>query len=213
MDADYWHKKWSQNDIGFHQDDFNALMVKHFGGLDLRDGAHVFVPLCGKTRDIAWLLQEGFRVTGAELSQTAVEDLFADLSLTPVVTQDGALLRFATPELVVFVGDIFDVTQHALGAVDAIYDRAALVALPADVRARYAKHLIAVTEGATQFVLTFTYDQTTMNGPPFSITADMIVDLYDQHYALKLVDERAVPGKGLKGRTPATEVAWELLPF
>ena len=195
MDAAYWHKKWSQNEIGFHQADFNPLMVAHFGGLDLRDGAHVFVPLCGKTRDIAWLLDEGFRVTGAELSQTAVEELFAELDLTPVVTQDGALLRFATPELVVFVGDIFDVTQHALGAVDAVYDRAALVALPADLRERYAKHLIAITEGAAQFVLTFTYDQSIMNGPPFSITADMIVDLYDQHYALKLVDERAVPGK------------------
>ena len=213
MDAAYWHKKWSQNEIGFHQTDFNPLMVAHFGGLDLRDGAHVFVPLCGKTRDIAWLLDEGFRVTGAELSQTAVEELFAELDLTPVVTQDGALLRFATPELVVFVGDIFDVTQHAVGAVDAVYDRAALVALPADLRERYAQHLIAITEGAAQFVLTFTYDQSIMNGPPFSITADMIVDLYDQHYALKLVDERAVPGNGLKGRTPATEVAWQLLSF
>ena len=212
MDADYWHRKWSRGEIGFHQSDYNPLMTKYFGDLGLRDGAHVFVPLCGKTRDIGWLLQQGYRVTGAELNQGAVEALFDDLALSPVITQDGALLRFATPELIVFVGDIFDVSAHALGAVDAIYDRAALVALPADIRARYAGHLVKITEQAPQFLLTFTYDQSKIDGPPFAIPADAVLDLYDQHYALKLLEERAVPG-GLKGLTDVQDSAWRLIPL
>ncbi len=213
MDASYWHKKWSTGDIGFHQSDYNQLMVKHFPSLDLADGSHVFVPLCGKTRDIAWLLQSGFRVTGAELSETAVKELYADLGLTPQVTQDGVLLRYATPDLVVFVGDVFDVCARSIGSVQAVYDRAALVALPADLRARYAAHVIAETACAPQFLLTFTYDQAAMSGPPFAITADMVADLFDQHYALQLCDSVDLPSPGLKGRVPATENAWRLVPL
>lgn len=213
MDAVYWQGKWSANDIGFHQSDYNALMVSHFPKLNLPEAAHVFVPLCGKTRDIAWLLEQGFRVSGAELSRDAIDALFADLGIVPVVTQDGALLRYASPELVVFVGDIFDVTARALGKVDAVYDRAALVALPDDMRARYVRHVIAATERAPQFVLTFTYDQSAMKGPPFSIPSNVVADLFDRHYALRFIEEVVVPGGGLKGRTPAMEQAWQILPL
>ncbi len=213
MEAAYWHDKWTRNDIAFHQSDYNALMVKHFPGLGLADGAHVFVPLCGKTRDIGWLLSQGYRVTGAELSAAAVEALFADLGITPQITQDGALIRYATAALVVFVGDVFALSARALGPVQAVYDRAALVALPNDIRARYAAHIIAATDRAPQLVLTFTYDQAQMAGPPFSITADMIADLFDRDYALKLCEVAPLPDPGLKGRVPATENAWRLVPL
>ncbi|MEL6572192.1 MAG: thiopurine S-methyltransferase [Pseudomonadota bacterium] len=213
MDASYWHQKWAQGDIGFHQADYNALMVKHFSELRLNVGAHVFVPLCGKTRDIGWLLEQGYRVTGAELSEAAVQELFAGLGMTPQVTQDGALRRYATTDLVVFVGDVFDVTARVLGPVHAVYDRAALVALPDDVRRRYAAHVISETGRVPQFVLTFTYDQSAMNGPPFSITADMVADLFDRDFALRLIECVTLPGSGLKGRVPAAETAWRLVPL
>lgn len=213
MEAAYWYDKWGRGDIAFHQVEFNPLMVKHFSSLSLDVGAHVFVPLCGKTRDIAWLLQQGYRVTGSELSKDAVEALFADLGFTPAVTQDGGLIRYATPNLVVYAGDIFDLSARALGVVQAVYDRAALVALPEEIRARYAQHVIKITEKAPQFLLTFSYDQSKMDGPPFSITADMIVDLFDRDFALELMEVFELPAPGLKGKVVATENAWRLVPL
>lgn len=210
MDAEFWHDLWEKQDIGFHQADFNPLMVKHFAALRLDRGAHIFVPLCGKTRDIAWLLSQGYRVTGAELSETAVQDLYAELGVVPEVTQDGPLTRYAADGLVVFVGDVFDVTADRLGAVDAVYDRAALVALPEEMRQRYVAHVIAATETAPQVVIVFTYDQTAMEGPPFSINAIMIDNYFEDTYAIKMRESVDIPGPGLKGQVPARESVWLL---
>lgn len=212
LEAAYWLNKWDRGEIGFHQSDFNHLMVRHFSAFGLDVGAHVFVPLCGKTRDIAWLLQQGFRVTGCELSRDAVEALYADLSLTPMVTQDGGLIRYATPDLVVFVGDIFDVSARALGNVQAVYDRAALVALPAEVRARYANHVAVITDHAPQLIVTFTYDPSKMSGPPFSVTSDMIADLFGRDYDLNLMETCEVASGLKRGLVAATESAWRLMP-
>lgn len=210
MEADYWHDKWATGDIKFHQADYNPLMMKHFPTLGLVAGARVFVPLCGKTRDIAWLLEQGFAVVGAELNDTAVQELFAELGAVPKVTQVGALTRYAAPGLDVFVGDIFDLSADDLGHVDAVFDRAALVALPAEMRARYADHVMAITGRVPQFLLTFTYDQSTMDGPPFSITDKMVADYFAATYAVKTLEVFEIPPPGLKGQVPAIETAWLL---
>lgn len=136
MDADFWHDKWDNNQIGFHQADGNPLLVKHFPALALQTGARVFVPLCGKTRDIAWLLAQGCRVVGAELSERAVQQLFAEMDVVPDVTEVGRLTRYTAEGIDVFVGDIFDLDKAVLGPIDAVFDRAALVALPQDMRVR-----------------------------------------------------------------------------
>lgn len=210
MDAEFWHDLWEKKDIGFHQADFNPLMVKHFGALGLEKGVHVFVPLCGKTRDIAWLLSQGYRVTGAELSETAVQELYADLGVTPDVAQDGPLLRYAADGLVVFVGDVFDVSAERLGAVDAVYDRAALVALPEEMRQAYVAHVTTATGAAPQCVIIFTYDQTAMEGPPFSINAMMLENYFHGSYSVEMREVFEIPGPGLKGQVPATESVWLL---
>ncbi|MGZ8252407.1 MAG: thiopurine S-methyltransferase, partial [Methylophilaceae bacterium] len=71
MEASFWHNKWQRGEIAFHQSDANPLLVAHFEALNLPKGSRVFLPLCGKTLDIAWLLAGGYRVVGAELSEIA----------------------------------------------------------------------------------------------------------------------------------------------
>jgi thiopurine S-methyltransferase len=164
MKADFWHDRWAAQKIGFHQRNANALLVAHFAAIGLAPGGRVFVPLCGKTRDIAWLMAQGCRVVGAELSETAVQQLFAEIDIVPEVTAVGALTRYAVEGLDVFIGDIFALTSEDLGHVDAVYDRAALVALPDTMRGRYVDHVVAITGAVRQLVVTFTYDQALMNG-------------------------------------------------
>jgi thiopurine S-methyltransferase len=171
-------------------------------------GNCVFVPLCGKTRDIAWLLEQGYRVVGSELNEKAVKDLFADLGLSPIVTRDGALIRYASVALVVFVGDIFALSATMLGKVDAVFDRAALVALPNEMRQRYAAHVIDISGQVPQFVLTYTYDQAAMDGPPFSVTPEMV----DAYFAasFEITHLETIEVGALKGKVPAIETAWLL---
>ncbi|MBB5720938.1 thiopurine S-methyltransferase [Loktanella ponticola] len=184
-------------------------MQRHFLALNLAADARVFVPLCGKSRDIAWLLARGCRVVGIELSEIAVQQLFDEMAVVPVVSQIGPLTLYAADGVDIYVGDVFALTAKVLGQVDAVFDRAALVALPAELRSRYAAHLVAITDSATQLVVTFTYDQTQMSGPPFSISERMIKDLYAGSYDLHDLQTQDVPG-GFKGKIPATETAWFL---
>ncbi|MFT4701075.1 MAG: thiopurine S-methyltransferase [Yoonia sp.] len=209
MKADFWHDRWAAQKIGFHQRNANALLVAHFAAIGLAPGGRVFVPLCGKTRDIAWLMAQGCRVVGAELSETAVQQLFAEIDIVPEVTAVGALTRYAVEGLDVFIGDIFALTSEDLGHVDAVYDRAALVALPDTMRGRYVDHVVAITGAVRQLVVTFTYDQALMNGPPFSISEATMMAQYDAIYDLQALQTLDVSG-GLNGSVPATETAWLL---
>lgn len=209
MDPQFWHDRWQENRIGFHQDQPNRMLVAHIDRLALAEGSRVFLPLCGKTNDIAWLLARGHRVVGAELSAMAIDQLFADLGVEAESRDQGAFVRRTAPNLDILVGDIFEIDAAALGPVDAVFDRAALVALPPDMRPRYAAHLAAITGRAPQLLVTFEYDQSQMDGPPFSVPASEIESLYGDDYRIERVATEAVPG-GLKGTVAADEVAWHL---
>ena len=210
MDPNFWHKRWEKNEIGFHQSAVNVLLSDHFSGLSLPQTSRVFVPVCGKTRDIAWLLSQGHRVVGVELSKLAVEELFVDLGVAPKISVQGELLRYSAPGLEIFVGDIFELSGDLLGRVDAIYDRAALVAFPTEMRGRYGAHVAAITQLAPQFLICFEYDQAVMNGPPFSIDRQKVHDVYGAHYQIEPITNRDVAG-GLKGKCPAQETVWHLV--
>lgn len=209
MEENFWHRKWAEKDIGFHASEANPLLVKYFRELSLTQHSRVFVPLCGKTLDIGWLLAQGYRVVGAELSRLAIEELFAELGVEAEISQSGNILHFSAEAIDIFVGDIFDLSAEKLGQVDAIYDRAALVALPEEMRKRYTRHLIEITHSAPQLLITFEYDQSLQPGPPFSISSAEVERHYSDHYKVKLAESQNVPG-GLKGKCAAMENAWLL---
>jgi thiopurine S-methyltransferase len=209
MDAGFWHEKWGKNDIGFHGIEANPLLVKYFNGLSLVKGSRVFVPLCGKTRDIPWLLSNGYRVAGAELSNIAIEQLFADLGVEPTISGAGGIDHYSAEDIDIFVGDIFDVTSKMLGRVDAIYDRAALVALPENMRARYTTHLLEMTDKSPQLLICYEYDQSLLEGPPFSVSSEEVHQHYRNTYDVTLIATASVPG-GLKRTCAAHENVWLL---
>ena len=202
MDNSDWLDLWDRNAAPpFHWDVPNPLIRKHFTALALPKGGHVLVPLCGKSLDIGWLRSQGQRVTGIELSRRAVDALFAELGITPEITSLGRLVRFSAPGLTVFVGDIFDVSRDDLGPVDAVYDRAALIALPPDVRPLYTAHLAAITGRARQLVLSFEDGRAPDDGPPFPVYADEIDRLYGTTYGVTLIDTTGPDGN------PATDLS------
>lgn len=209
MEHDFWHQRWQTNQIGFHLPEANPLLVKHFPRLKLASGARIFLPLCGKTEDIPWLLSQGYRVAGSELSPIAIEDLFIRLQLKPVISSHDGLIHYSAPNIDIYVGDIFKLTKRQLGNVDAVYDRAALVALPENIRIQYTAHLMTLTRTAPQLLICFEHDQAIHAGPPFSVTASEVNHHYEHIYTLKLLETIAM-ADGLKGKYPATEQVWLL---
>lgn len=207
MEPGFWQARWETKQIGFHEGKPNTYLVKHLPRLDLAPGARIFLPLCGKTRDIAYLLGQGFAVAGAELSRIAADELFAELGVVPEITAAGGdLLRFRAPGLDIFQGDIFALEAETLGPVDAVYDRAALIALPPDMRPRYAAHVRAITGAVPQLVVTLVYDQSLVGGPPFSVPASEVHALHDAGYQVTQLDAVTRPD-ALKGQWEATEEA------
>lgn len=167
------------------------------------------MPLCGKTLDIPWLLSNGYRVAGAELSKIAIEQLFIGLGVEPQILQVGEIDHYSAQNIDVFVGDIFHLSSQMLGLVDAIYDRAALVALPKAMRDRYTAHLMEITDQAPQLLICYEYDQNLMEGPPFSISHEEVNQHYGGRYHLTPIASANVPG-GLKGKCAAKEHVWLL---
>lgn len=204
-----WLKRWENREIGFNQAMVNSFMVKYFDSLNLSEESSVLVPLCGKTIDIAWLLEKGHAVIGVELSEQAVIELFDELGVVPAISIVGELTLYSADSLQIYVGDIFKVTSEMLGKVDAIYDRAALVALTTGVRVAYTKHLRELTDNASQLLLCFEYDQSLMNRTPYSVEEREVRKHYEEHYDLELLTREEIAG-GFKGGLAASDVVWLL---
>lgn len=209
MEADFWHDRWHSGQTAFHESRANRLLTRHWDALTLTPSASVFVTLCGKAIDLWWLRDWGARVIGVELSEKAVAGFFEDAGVTPTREPAGALTRWVGGGVTVFVGDVFDLDARALGPVDAVYDRAALVALPQPLRRCYVAHVAAITARAPQLLITFVYDQASMDGPPFSIDAAEVAACHGATYTCTVLGTRDVPD-GLKGKVAASETVWRL---
>lgn len=209
MEKQFWHNRWKNNEIGFHQYTENPFLVKYFHRLNLKNGQRVFIPLCGKTRDIAWLLNNNCQVIGVELVQSAVKQLFLELGITPRIQEKGNLLHYQSANIDIFVGDIFHATFQKIGTLDAVYDRAALVALPHKTRQKYTRHICQITQNAPQLLITYEYDQSLAEGPPFSISHSELKQHYQASHEIQLLESNCET-QSIRGEHPAKEHGWLL---
>jgi thiopurine S-methyltransferase len=189
-----WLARWREGRIGFHEGRPNALLEHHHA--HLAGARRVLVPLCGKSEDLAFLAAHGHEVIGAELAEQAVAAFFAEHALTPTITPIGPLVAYRASVITIFVGDIFAVTPDICGPIDGFYDRGAVVALPDDVRPRYAAHLHRLLSPAARgIVIAVEYDQALMTGPPFSVPDRELRTLYPGA-AVDLLAEQPLGGTG-----------------
>ncbi len=196
MEPQFWLDRWREGVTGFHQERVTPLLPKYWPTLDVAPGSRVLVPLCGKTLDMVWLAQQGHTVLGVELSPLAVSQFFAENGLTPTVHASAAGDIHRAGNIDILCGDIFALDAGTLGACAGVYDRAALVALPAEMRRRYVDHVYAqLAPAARGLLITLDYEQERMPGPPFSVGEEAVQGLFQAHTEARLLSRRAMLDK------------------
>ncbi|RPD86481.1 thiopurine S-methyltransferase [Luteimonas sp. 100069] len=193
MHPEFWHERWSSNRIGFHRDAPLPLLATHWPALGLAAEARVFVPLCGKSLDMVWLAERGHRVLGVELSELAVRQFFDERGLAPSVHETATGRHFTAGPYELIVGDAFALDAKTLADCAAVYDRAAMIALPPDLRRTYAATAWRdLPPGCRGLLITLEYPQAEKAGPPFAVDADEVAALLDRDWVVDVVERRDI---------------------
>lgn len=175
MQHDFWIDRWHKGETGWHRGEVHPELIAHWPKLALPVKSRIFVPLCGSSLDMAWLASQGHEVIGVELSRVAIEKFLAENRVKHVVMDESGFRTYLGGRYQLWCGDIFALPAEALAGVTAIYDRASLIALPPDLRERYARFLAErLPAGTLGLLISFAYDQREMNGPPFSVPPDEV---------------------------------------
>lgn len=216
MTPDFWIERWQKGEIGFHQASGNDLLPRHWPALGIATASTVLVPLCGKSLDMAWLAAQGHRVVGVELSPLAVDDFFREQGVEAETRTVGSFMVRTAGPITIWCGDIFDLPAEAVKEVTAVYDRAALVAFPSSLQARYVKTLQPLLPRAPILLISLSYPDGQIAGPPFSTPLTQVTELFGATYNIGILETRdglaQSPNLRERGVTALDEAAYVLRP-
>jgi thiopurine S-methyltransferase len=206
QDPNFWLGRWERGETGWHQTEVEPRLIENFSGLQ---PTSVFVPLCGKSLDLVWLHQQGHEVLGVELSERACREFFDEQGLTPAVTVVGPLKLFSCERYRLFQGDFFKLTPELLGPVGAVYDRAALIALPPDLRPQYARHMKTLLSAPSLRFLQIILERSPhdVTGPPHSILESEVESLYGDGFKVEWLSRETLPDRSPSGASVTEKVA------
>ena len=197
VDNKHWLDRWQEDRIGFHEANVNRHLQNWFPRLAPAPGSGIFLPLCGKAIDIHWIARQGFEVVGIELSSIAIEAFFAENSLDFERVETDRFAEYKSENITLLQGDFFDLKHDNLSNCQLVYDRAALIALERHDRPRYYDHMLSILPASCDMLLiSLEYDQTEMQGPPFSVPTEEIIQRYRDTFSIhtletsNIIDER-----------------------
>jgi thiopurine S-methyltransferase len=226
MDLNFWQDRWENDETGFHQTGLNPYLAYFYGekgpAIDARSSLKIFVPLCGKSMDMHWLSENGYSVVGVECSPIAVKEFVKNHGVSIEETKNDRHARYVinadspgNAGIDLIQGDYFGLTKADVEGVTDVFDRASLIALPEDMRKSYADKMTELTSpGVRMLLITMTYPQHEMDGPPFSVSEEEVHDLYDESFKIEkllikniLSNEKRFQERGL---TSLIETAYKL---
>lgn len=185
---------------------------KHWTALSLPKNPNVLVPLSGKTPDMLWLSNTGAFVFGVEISEIAIHSFFEESGRSFTTSAYSGFTIYSSGNIELWQGDFMKLPHKKLPPIDLIYDKAALVALPADKRRIYANKLLALKNPDTSVLLHhFMYPQEQMPGPPFNVSSSEIERYFADSFSISILEKNEIPPETLpqfqqRGlRSPMTE--------
>lgn len=192
MEKEFWLEKWDKDSIGFHQSKYHPVLenkITEFNNAGLE--RTVLVPLCGKTLDMIFLKDQGFKVIGSEFSEKACTDFFQENKIEFKVSNIDGFIVFKSEMITLYCGDYFKLQLENKASY--LYDRAAIVALDPKDRQRYAnKHGELLAPAGKALILCFEYDQSLCSGPPFSVEEDLLKNYFKQDFEIELIENNEI---------------------
>lgn len=215
MQNEDWLNRWQKNQIGFHDTEVNGHLTRYISGFGLNPGDSLFLPLCGKSADIAWLAQQGFQVTGVELSEIAIQAFFTEQGLQFQQFELKDFVMRTSDNICLLEGNFFDLQPENLVNCALVYDRAALIALDQSNRQRYVDWMLSIIgENADMLLITLDYDQSEMNGPPFSVPQSEVELHFRQAFHIEILEQTEIvdesPRWRDKGLSSLIETVYQL---
>lgn len=191
MDREFWLKRWQANEIGFHQNEPQAPLMRNWTKLNVPKAATVFVPLAGKSLDMVWFAEQGHKVLANELSRLAVETFFTERGLKPSIREHENFLIYSAGVYEIWCGDFFLLQAEMIATAAAVYDRAALVAMPPEKQDAYVRKLAALVQpGTPALLIGLDYDQGEIAGPPFAIPQTRVRELLEHDFSVEVLETR-----------------------
>lgn len=193
MRPDQWLDRWKQNKIGFHESRVNPYLPRYLHRFNLKRGDTIFLPLCGKAHDIAWLAEQGFQVVGIELSEIAIKSFYAEQGLQYQQFETDQFILRKSGNISLIQGDYFALQEEHLSDCKMVYDRASLIAIDEENRDRYCAHMRSIIPvDAGMLLVTLEYEQAQMSGPPFAVLKQEIEQYYAAHFAIEVLEQNNV---------------------
>lgn len=214
MTRTHWHDRWEEGRINFHKPDFNASLMKYWSEICPNPESDVLVPLCGKSLDLLWLAKQGHQVIGSELVELGVKAFFDENQLLPQVTKIDEIDLWQDKPFTIYQGDHFKIPPVSIDA-KYLYDRAALIALPEDMRTQYVKHLTLIAPNLRSgLLLSLEYDQSQFDGPPYSVPESEVIELFSAEFDIEVIARHPTPDKPpimRENNVELTEVVYKLV--
>lgn len=193
MELSYWQSRWRKNNIGWHMDQVYPPLKKYWPEIELQKRSTVLVPLCGKSLDIVWLMEQEYNVIGVEISALAIRELLQLLGGEFSKRQKGDFTVFSSQNVALWQGDFLKMESEFLPAIDAVYDKAALIALPPDKRKTYTGTVKNIISSHTKMLLNcFEYEQKEMKGPPFTVFREELDQHYGELFSINLLQKQSL---------------------
>nr|XP_039260200.1 probable thiopurine S-methyltransferase [Styela clava] len=216
LTIDQWNEWWKKDyerskskgskggDICEHGDEDNPfdqaspMLRKHIKSL-LPNAIRkrIFLPLCGKSPDIKWLIDEGYEVVGLECSEHAILEFFEENSVEfekSVSTKDHSFRVYTgkTANVVIYEGDYFKFNSDIAGGLfDAVWDSASLNTIELASRKPYVEIMRSVLDKQAKYMLSAMYfgEKRTWINNPFDITDADMTELFGEYFTWDKVDE------------------------
>ena len=142
---------------------------------------------------------------GVECSDVAVKSFFEEQNIKYSTEHQAAHQHYSSNSIEILLGDFFTLNPAVLHGVTDVFDRAALIALPEQMRQQYVSKMVELlVPGTRTLLVTLTYPQHEMDGPPFSVSEEEVSELYAADFKIEkllvkdaLADEPRFVEKGL----------------
>lgn len=196
MESSFWKEVWNEGQIGFHQSEINKNL-KRFAQ-KFKDRSTVLVPLCGKSKDMCYLTEQGHKVHGVEIVEKAIIEFKEENPAYWTHSTASEFEKFSSSEIDLYLGDFHRFSKLDMN-YESIFDRASMIALPPEMRKVHAKELSTLTKKSGNILLiTLEYPQEKVAGPPFSVPKYEVENLFEHEFHIEEIAHESTKNIGSK---------------